>query len=96
MRLSGKTGPYAPKHLKLKFEEFDYGFLYKRVREDGDEKNPHWTVGRVGAVAERFYLGNHFWNGACRSTTRIRSASLVFMRVRRDASLTCRRRCRPG
>ena len=32
LRLSGKTGPYASKHLKLKFEEFDYGFIYKRVR----------------------------------------------------------------
>jgi hypothetical protein len=23
--------PYAARHLKLVFEEFDYGFIYKRV-----------------------------------------------------------------
>ncbi len=60
MRLAGKTGPYAEKHLQLKFEEFDYGFIYKRVRENGDERNPNWTVGRVALWPNGFYLGNHF------------------------------------
>ena len=60
MRLAGKTGPYAEKHLALKFEEFDYGFIYKRVRENCDERNPNWTVGRVALWPNGFYLGNHF------------------------------------
>src|SRR5262249_191498 len=60
LRLSGKVGPYAGKHLKLKFEEFDYGFIYKRVREDSDERNPYWTVGRIALWPNGFYLGNHF------------------------------------
>src|SRR5262245_29563623 len=58
LRLSGKAGPYAGKHLKLKFEEFDYGFIYKRVREDSDERNPYWTVGRIALWPNGFYLGN--------------------------------------
>jgi 5,5'-dehydrodivanillate O-demethylase oxygenase subunit len=60
MRLAGKTGPYAEKHLQLKFEEFEYGFIYKRVRENCDERNPNWTVGRVALWPNGFYLGNHF------------------------------------
>ena len=46
-RLNGDNGAYGPKHLKLKFEEFDYGLVYKRVRENTDETDPNWTVGRV-------------------------------------------------
>jgi 5,5'-dehydrodivanillate O-demethylase len=60
VRLKGQTGPYSGKHLKLKFEEFEYGFIYRRVREDSDESNPYWTVGRVTLWPNGFYLGNHF------------------------------------
>ena len=42
------------------FEEFDYGFIYKRVREGRDEGDPVWTVGRVTLWPNGFYLGNHF------------------------------------
>jgi 5,5'-dehydrodivanillate O-demethylase len=59
-RLDGATGPYAAKHLKLVFEEFDYGFIYKRVREGQREGDPVWTVGRVTLWPNGFYLGNHF------------------------------------
>ena len=60
MRLNGKSGAYAAKHLKLVFEEFDYGFIYKRVREGQREGDPVWTVGRVTLWPNGFYLGNHF------------------------------------
>ena len=33
----GDNGAYAPRHLKLAFDEFDYGIVYRRVREDSDE-----------------------------------------------------------
>src|SRR5262249_17008169 len=33
---------------------------YKRVREDSDERNPYWTVGRLALWPNGFYLGNHF------------------------------------
>ena len=59
-RLKGKDGAYAAKHLKLVFEEFDYGFVYKRVREGQREGDPVWTVGRVTLWPNGFYLGNHF------------------------------------
>jgi 5,5'-dehydrodivanillate O-demethylase len=50
----------APKHLKLKFEEFEYGFTYKRVREGQNERDGNWTVGRVALWPNCFYLGSHF------------------------------------
>jgi 5,5'-dehydrodivanillate O-demethylase oxygenase subunit len=59
-RLNGKNGYYSAKHLKLVFEEFDYGFIYKRVREGQREGDPVWTVGRVTLWPNGFYLGNHF------------------------------------
>jgi 5,5'-dehydrodivanillate O-demethylase oxygenase subunit len=50
----------AAKHLKLKFEEFDHGFVYKRVREGQSEEDRYWTVGRVALWPNGFYLGRHF------------------------------------
>jgi len=58
-RLKGGTTP-SPKHLKLAFEEFEHGFLYKRVREGQPEGSPFWTVGRVALWPLGFYLGQHF------------------------------------
>ena len=60
LRQSGKQGPYSPTHLKVGFEEFDYGFVYKRVRADTDEGDPLWTVGRVCLWPNGFFLGFHF------------------------------------
>jgi 5,5'-dehydrodivanillate O-demethylase len=59
-RLAGKNGPYAARHLKLAFEEFEHGFIYKRVREGQKEGDPVWTIGRVTLWPNGFYLGNHF------------------------------------
>jgi 5,5'-dehydrodivanillate O-demethylase len=60
VRLAGNTGPYVPRHLKVDFEEFEYGLLYKRIREDTDETSDLWTVGRVALWPNGFYLGEHF------------------------------------
>lgn len=51
---------YVPTHLKVLFEEFDYGFVYKRLRAQETESNPMWTVGRVTLWPNGFYLGHHF------------------------------------
>ena len=59
-RLRGKNGPYVPTHLKVRFDEFEFGFQYKRVREDTDEQDPLWTVGRVCLWPECLYTGSHF------------------------------------
>ena len=60
IRLKNEKKPYASKHLQVKFEEFDYGFLYKRIREGADENDLLWTIGRVCLWPNGFYLGNHF------------------------------------
>ena len=59
-RLRGADDNVAPKHLKLKFEEFEHGFLYRRVREGQPEDSRYWTVGRVALWPNGFYLGSHF------------------------------------
>ena len=59
-RLRGHTGGYAPKHLKLAFEEFEHGFVYKRISEDTNEQHPMWTIGRVCLWPNGFFLGDHF------------------------------------
>ena len=60
IRQSGQEGPYVPTHLKLKFEEFDYGFIYKRLRGGESEDNVMWNTGRVALWPNGFYLGHHF------------------------------------
>lgn len=56
-RMSGQDGPYAPTHLKLGFDEFDYGFVYRRVREDTTEEDELWTTGRVCFWPNALYTG---------------------------------------
>jgi 5,5'-dehydrodivanillate O-demethylase oxygenase subunit len=59
-RLRGETTPYGPTHLQLAFEEFEHGFVYKRIKQDTDANNPMWTVGRVCLWPNGFFLGEHF------------------------------------
>lgn len=56
----GSPENYAPKHLKVAFDEFNEGFVYKRVREGQSEQAEMWTVGRVFLWPLGFYLGEHF------------------------------------
>ena len=59
VRLDGATGPYAPRHVKLDFTEFEYGFQYKRIRTDTDENDRLWTVGRVCLWPAALFVGGH-------------------------------------
>ena len=59
-RRRGEGGPYAPRHLRLEFEEFEYGIVYKRIREGQGETHPLWTVGRVCLWPNALFTGNHF------------------------------------
>ncbi len=45
--LRGEDGHAPPAHQRLGFDEFDYGFVYRRIREDTTEHDELWTVGRV-------------------------------------------------
>ncbi|MDD2546844.1 MAG: aromatic ring-hydroxylating dioxygenase subunit alpha [Burkholderiaceae bacterium] len=76
---------YAPTHLKLAFEEFEHGFLYKRVSEDTNEQHPLWTIGRVCLWPNGFFLGDHFeWRVPIDDENTL-SVTWAFLRVPREA-----------
>jgi 5,5'-dehydrodivanillate O-demethylase len=50
----------APTHLKLEFDEFEYGFVYRRIKTDTSDQDEAWTVGRVCLWPNGFFLGEHF------------------------------------
>ena len=80
-RQHGADGNSAPKHLKLQFEEFDHGFIYKRVREGQPEDSRYWTVGRLALWPNGFYLGSHFeWRVPVDDENTL-SVAWFFMRV---------------
>lgn len=84
-RLGGATGPYAPRHLRVAFEEFEHGFLYKRITEDTDEHHPLWTIGRVCLWPAGFFLGDHFEWRVPVDDTHTLSVTWSFIRVPREA-----------
>jgi 5,5'-dehydrodivanillate O-demethylase oxygenase subunit len=51
----------APRHLTIAFEEFEWGFTYRRVREDTTEDDELWTVGRVCLWPNCLYTGKFEW-----------------------------------
>jgi 5,5'-dehydrodivanillate O-demethylase len=59
MRLRGQNGPYSPKHVKVDFSEFEWGFQYKRIRTDTSERDRLWTIGRVCLWPNGLFTGNH-------------------------------------
>ena len=52
-RLRGGNGAYASRHLKLGFDEFEYGLVYRRVREGGDDEQSVMDHRSCLPVAER-------------------------------------------
>ena len=58
-RLAG-SHDYSTKHLQVAFDELDYGFAYRRIREGQEENSPLWTIGRLALWPIGFYLGEHF------------------------------------
>jgi 5,5'-dehydrodivanillate O-demethylase oxygenase subunit len=59
-RLRTGDASHGPRHLKLEFDEFEHGFVYRRVRENSDEADDAWTIGRVCLWPNGFFLGEHF------------------------------------
>jgi 5,5'-dehydrodivanillate O-demethylase oxygenase subunit len=55
----GNADNYGPKHVKVDFDEHDFGFVYRRVRDDTDDQHAMWTVGRVCLWPNAFFLGDH-------------------------------------
>jgi len=84
IRLKGERSPYSPTHLKIAFDEFDYGFVYRRVRADTDERDPLWSVGRVCLWPNALFTGGHFeWRVPIDDATTL-SAAWFFNRVPKD------------
>jgi 5,5'-dehydrodivanillate O-demethylase len=83
-RLQGQPGPYSPKHVKVDFEEFDYGFVYKRILESTDASDPLWTIGRVCLWPNALFTGDHFEWRVPVDDTSTRSITWHFTRVPRE------------
>jgi 5,5'-dehydrodivanillate O-demethylase len=60
VRLGGASGPYAPRHLKVAFDEFEHGFVYRRITEDTNDRDLLWTVGRTCLWPNALFTGDHF------------------------------------
>lgn len=60
LRQRGEEGGYSQPHLKLAFEEFEHGFVYKRIRQGSNDHDVLWTTGRVFLWPVGFFLGEHF------------------------------------
>jgi 5,5'-dehydrodivanillate O-demethylase len=58
--LGGTEGERSPTHLKVGFEEFEYGFTYRRILEGQSEQDELWTVGRCCLWPNCLFTGGHF------------------------------------
>jgi 5,5'-dehydrodivanillate O-demethylase len=84
IRLEAKGGAYSATHRKLAFDEFEYGFVYRRIREDTDESDPLWTEGRVCLWPNAFFLGSHIeWRVPIDDENTL-SVTWAFRRVPKD------------
>jgi len=50
----------GPTHLKIGFDEFEYGFAYRRILEGQPEDSELWTVGRTCLWPNCLFTGAHF------------------------------------
>jgi 5,5'-dehydrodivanillate O-demethylase len=53
-------GPKPPTHLKIGFDEFEFGFTYRRILEGQSEDDELWTVGRCCLWPNCLFTGGHF------------------------------------
>ena len=53
-------GGKSPTHLKIAFDEFEYGFAYRRMLEGQPEDSELWTVGRTCLWPNCLFTGAHF------------------------------------
>ena len=84
IRQHENPGPYSPRHLKLAFEEFDHGFVYRRIREGMSESDPMWKVGRVCLWPNALFTGDHFEWRVPIDDDRTLSVTWTFSRVPKE------------
>jgi 5,5'-dehydrodivanillate O-demethylase len=81
VRQSGRMGPYSPRHLKIAFDETEYGYVYRRITDATSEQDDLWTLGRTTLWPNGFYAGDHFdWHTPIDDRTTLR-VSWAFARV---------------
>ncbi len=51
---AGRTEAYSARHVELGFEEWDYGFMYRRLHEGEDHESDAWTTGRLSMMPNVF------------------------------------------
>lgn len=59
-RLKGQTGPYAKRHIRVDFREFEHGFTYHRLVEGMPEDHERWTTGRIALWPNCLGPNQHF------------------------------------
>src|SRR5262249_55428176 len=58
--LRGLPGSRGPTHLRIGFDEFEYGFTYRRILAGQSETDELWTVGRTCLWPNCLFTGGHF------------------------------------
>jgi 5,5'-dehydrodivanillate O-demethylase len=79
--LKGADGGRAPAHLRIAFDEFEYGFVYRRILEGQSEEDELWTVGRTCLWPNALFTGGHFEWRVPVDDTRTQSVGWFFDRV---------------
>ena len=69
---------------RSEFEEFDYGFVYRRLREGMKESDPMWTTGRVCLWPNALFPGDHFEWRVPMDDENTLSVTWAFTRVPRE------------
>jgi len=59
--LGRRGGPEPQTHAKVGFDEFEYGFVYRRVWVGGSEDDEQWTTGRVCLWPNALFTGFFEW-----------------------------------
>jgi 5,5'-dehydrodivanillate O-demethylase len=55
--------PFGPRHLKVAFDPFEFGIVYRRVLSSTDESHDLWTKGRVCLWPNGLFVGDSInWN----------------------------------
>lgn len=58
---SGQPDGYRATHIKLGFDEWDHGFVYKRLHRGDDETSSAWLDGRVCIMPNLFAPAHFEW-----------------------------------
>ena len=56
-----REGPVR-RHARIDFDEFEWGFVYRRLWEGETEAEPSWKIGRVSLWPNCFYPGGPMWH----------------------------------